>query len=234
MFLRQWLSPKKEEETECRDQLAAMIRDPESAQPAADFEEVMSKCRCLLEKIVMDMPKSFLLEAAERVCHKLQPDSATASEFHQLPAKSNGKNDVPLAVVAVEKLTYSDEQITDDVAETTPSAINGSSTGLLTSHISATKSTKISSVDDMWHPATEWKRGAGRAGGKTPWGTVEEEQVYRGVLAHGVGNWAVIRANFVPNRSNVDIKDKWRTMKRQGRLHTLADKLGPLPASCLY
>jgi len=51
--------------------------------------------------------------------------------------------------------------------------------------------------------------GAGKAGGKIPWSAVEEEQVYCGVLAHGVGNWALIRANFVPNRTNVDIKDNW-------------------------
>ena len=69
--------------------------------------------------------------------------------------------------------------------------------------------------------------------GKVAWSSVEEEQVYQGVLAHGVGNWALIRSEFVPNRTNVDIKDKWRTMKRQQWVSALAAKFGPLPAGCL-
>ena len=38
---------------------------------------------------------------------------------------------------------------------------------------------------------------------------------------------------FVPNRTNVDMKDKWRTMKRQQRVSALAAKFGTLPAGCL-
>jgi len=235
VFGRQWLNPKRAEEMECRDQLAAMINDPQSRKPDADFAEVLLKSRCLLEKIVMDMPRPFLLQAADRVCQELQAMSASAS-VHQLPAKTHRKIDVLPAVVDVETLTDSGDQSVDDDDgdcdgddDDTKTSVSASA-----SHISGSKPTKISSVDDMWRPSTVWKMGAGK-GGKIPWSAVEEEQVYLGVLAHGVGNWAPIRANFVPHRTNVDIKDKWRTMKRQqGRLQILADKLGPLPATCLY
>lgn len=218
MFGRQWLHQKKAEEMKYRDQLAAVLNDPESAKPTADFAEVILKCQCMLGKIVKDMSKPFLLQAAERVCQELEVESESASEsaLHQLPVTSHRENN---------------EQSTDG-DDTTLSVITGSASGLQSS--TGSKTTKISSVDDIWRPSAEWKRGAEKASGKIPWSTVEEELVYQGVLAHGVGNWALIRANFLPNRSNVDIKDKWRTMKRQGRLNTLADKLGPLPANCLY
>ena len=88
----------------------------------------------------------------------------------------------------------------------------------------------ISSVDDIYRPATEWRK---KGKGRLAWSTVEEELVYQGVQAYGVGNWASVCANFVPHRTNVDVKDKWRTMTRQGRLKTLAHKIGPLPVSCL-
>ena len=236
MFDRQWLCQKKADEMTCRDQLAAMINNPESAKPDADFAEVILKCQYMLRKIMMGMSKPFLLQSAEAVCQALESESS-ASQLHQLTVNSPSKNDVPVvppAAVAVEEIADSDEHSTDD-DDTVLLATNGSDSVFQTnaSHISGSKPTKISSVDDLWRPSTEWKKGAGKAVGKIPWSAVEEEQVYRGVLAHGVGNWARIRAKFVPNRSNVDVKDKWRTMKRQGRLQTLADKLGPVPANCL-
>jgi len=227
VFDRQWLRQKKAEEMECRDKLAAVINDPETSKLAADFTEVIFKCQCMIEKIVDDMSKPFILRAAERVCQELRSESASGS--------ASEKNDVPPAVVAKEKLSDSDEQSIDGNSSTM-SVTTGSASALQRSagQFSGHTSTKMSSVDDIWHPSTEWKRGAGKVGAKIPWSTVEEELVYKGVIAHGVGNWALIRANFLPNRSNVDIKDKWRTMKRQGRLQTLADKLGPLLPSCLY
>ena len=54
-------------------------------------------------------------------------------------------------------------------------------------------------------------------------------QVYLAVRKHGVGNWAAIaRECRLPNRTNVDIKDKWRTMKNQSRLRQLRVKFGPV------
>jgi len=80
--------------------------------------------------------------------------------------------------------------------------------------------------DEWWRP--KGKQAKKRVT-KKPWSDLEEELVYKGVKAHGVGNWAQIHANFVRNRTNVDIKDKWRTMVRQGRLGDLAKQYGSLP-----
>jgi len=103
VFGRQWLNPKKAEEIECRDQLAAVINNPESRKPDADFAEVLLKSRCLLEKSD-GHAQAILLQAAETVCQQLQAKSASAS-VHQLPPKSHRKIDVLPAVVDVETLT---------------------------------------------------------------------------------------------------------------------------------
>jgi len=240
VFGRQWLNWKNADETEYRDQLAAMINDPESAKKMnPDFDEVMSKCRGMLEKIMMGMSKPFLVRAAESVCQNVGGDcaelgvSALGAARQQLPMKSASKNDVPsggdAGAVAVEKLA--DGQLSNGAT----SAVQ--STGSATSSVQngASDATHISSEDDIYRPSTEWrKKHTGKAAGKIAWSTVEEELVYKGVLAHGVGNWAAIHDEFVPNRTNVDIKDKWRTMKRQGHLQALANKFGPLPADRLH
>jgi len=80
--------------------------------------------------------------------------------------------------------------------------------------------------DDWFRPST--KR-AKKSGIKKPWSSLEEELVYKGVKQYGIGNWALIHANYLQHRTNIDIKDKWRTMLRQGRLRELARQFGPLP-----
>jgi len=79
---------------------------------------------------------------------------------------------------------------------------------------------------DFYRPST--KRANTRRTRKW-WSDLEEELLYKGVQTHGAGSWALIRANFVTTRSNVDIKDKWRNLQRHGRLKELAKKHGPLP-----
>ena len=241
MFGRQWLKWKNEEELEERDQLEAMINDPESAKSNQDFDTVITKCQAMLEKIMMGISKPFLVRAAERVCQNLKGNctesgpSASEAALEQSQMKSRNNNNVPsdgdTCIAAVENLA--DEQLlngaTSAVQSTTAASV------VPNNHTSASDSTWISSEDDIYKPSTEWrKKGTRKAAGKTAWSTTEEELVYKGVLAHGVGNWALIHDAFVPNRTNVDIKDKWRTMKRQGRLQALAKKFGPLPADCLY
>jgi len=55
--------------------------------------------------------------------------------------------------------------------------------------------------------------------------------VYKAVRKHGVGNWAaVVQECGLTGRTNVNVKDKWRTMKNQGRLRELRVKFGPIPA----
>jgi len=53
--------------------------------------------------------------------------------------------------------------------------------------------------------------------------------VYLAVQKHGVGNWAAVVNEVkgsMPHRTNVDIKDKWRTMEKQGRLRELKIEFG--------
>ena len=51
------------------------------------------------------------------------------------------------------------------------------------------------------------------------WTMKEDELLIYGVSKFGVGRWSEIR-NFlhISGRSSVDLKDRWRTMKRQGRV----------------
>jgi len=238
VFDRQWLLWQNAEDMACRNQLAAIVNDSESPVSSPDFEEVVIKCQGMLGKIMMGMSKPFLMRAAEKVCQNIEAN-CTAPTLNAAQAQSQimsaSENDVPsddVCLDAVEKLA--DGQLSNGAT----SAVQGTGSSIAgqsgSSHPSASVSAHISSEDDIYRPSTEWrKKHMGRAAGKTAWSTVEEELVYKGVLAHGMGNWALIRNEFVPNRTNVDIKDKWRTMKRQGRLQALAAKFGPLPADCL-
>ena len=61
------------------------------------------------------------------------------------------------------------------------------------------------------------------------WTQEEEEAVRRGVASCGQGKWVDIRRKFagvfnVNDRSTVDIKDKWRTLKRQTGGHSTTPK----------
>jgi len=170
------------------------------------------------------------------------------------PVQSPAKNDVlhsnKNCAVTLEKLSEKDEQkypVTKSPAkQSTRSTVATDSTPQTADSVlrsesavkpSTSTSTDMSDVeisdksdsdfdDNWWRPSS--KRAKKRAV-KKPWSTLEEELVYKGVQAHGAGSWALIHANFLTDRSNVDIKDKWRTMIRQGRLRELAHQFGPLP-----
>ena len=75
-------------------------------------------------------------------------------------------------------------------------------------------------------PSCSFKKS--KRGKKSLWGKDEEALVYQGVQFYGVGNWAEIAKKYLPNRTNVDVKDKWRTMSKQNKLAELAKKYGPL------
>ena len=53
-----------------------------------------------------------------------------------------------------------------------------------------------------------------------PFSAAEEEELRKGVALHGNGAWAAIiyagRGIFAAQRTNVDLKDKWRNMVRAG------------------
>ena len=56
------------------------------------------------------------------------------------------------------------------------------------------------------------------------WTTHEELSLYKGVQIHGMGKWALIAADkslHLSHKSGCKLKDKWRTMVKQGRLKEL-------------
>lgn len=65
---------------------------------------------------------------------------------------------------------------------------------------------------------------------RSHWSASEEQQVYLAVQRHGVGNWSAVisEGGLAAWRTSVDIKDKWRTMAKQGRLAELSAKFGPV------
>ncbi|KAL5016926.1 hypothetical protein ScPMuIL_006515 [Solemya velum] len=66
---------------------------------------------------------------------------------------------------------------------------------------------------------SHWKR-------KGAWGQDETEEFYKAVKKYGIGNWALIKEKLCSNRSNVQMKDKWRTIIKNGDVNALACKFG--------
>ena len=47
---------------------------------------------------------------------------------------------------------------------------------------------------------------------------MEMETFYKAVQKHGVGNWRQIQKEGLHHRTNVNLKDKWRTMMKNPEL----------------
>jgi Myb-like DNA-binding domain len=90
----------------------------------------------------------------------------------------------------------------------------------------ATSELSINFEETFTGPSSSFQKS--KRGKKTPWGKDEEVLVYQGVQFYGVGSWAEIARKYLPNRTNVDVKDKWRTMSKQNKLAELAKMYGPL------
>lgn len=60
------------------------------------------------------------------------------------------------------------------------------------------------------------------------WQPEEEEAIYLGVQKYGVGQWRKVADSLGSDRTNVDIKDKWRTMTKQGKLKAYEKLFGPI------
>jgi len=226
IYDRQWTHWRNPEELKLRNKLATIIaNDSLPLQRLPSFNEVIAKCQAFLEKIILTLTKPFLLEVAEQVSLKMEGKNASTSALQQPPAysvveKSPAKHSTKTCVVRVDKLSENGEQRASVESPAKQTAND-------------TESAEISDDDsfdgyddDYWRPSAKHSK---TATVRKVWSADEEELVYKGAQMHGVGNWALIRANFVRHRSNVAIKDKWRTMVGQGRLTVLARKFGPLP-----
>lgn len=60
------------------------------------------------------------------------------------------------------------------------------------------------------------------------WLEEEEELIYRGAKMYGVGNWAAIAKNMVVHRSEVEVRDKWKAMIKQGKVDKYVREIGPV------
>lgn len=60
------------------------------------------------------------------------------------------------------------------------------------------------------------------------WTPEEEERIYLGAQKYGVGQWKQVASFLGSNRTNVDVKDKWRTMTKQGILKVYEKRFGPV------
>ncbi|XP_055997541.1 telomeric repeat-binding factor 1-like [Ostrea edulis] len=61
-----------------------------------------------------------------------------------------------------------------------------------------------------------------------PWLDAEVNDFYRCVQIHGVGNWNKIKDAMNTSRSNVHLKDKWRTIMKSREIDRLRRKFGPV------
>lgn len=63
---------------------------------------------------------------------------------------------------------------------------------------------------------------------RIPWTREQEEEFYLAVKRKGFGNWAEIRDYISFQRTNINLKDKWRQFYRSGKIEWLAEKFGKI------
>ncbi|XP_061182545.1 telomeric repeat-binding factor 2-like [Saccostrea echinata] len=63
---------------------------------------------------------------------------------------------------------------------------------------------------------------------RKPWLEAEVNDFYQGVQIFGVGNWSQIRDAMKTSRTNVQLKDKWRTILKTGEIKRLEKEFGDL------
>lgn len=58
---------------------------------------------------------------------------------------------------------------------------------------------------------------------RTKWTKNEEDSLFESVKKFGIGTWVrIVETGVLPGRSNVDLKDKWRSMvKKEERARKL-------------
>ncbi|XP_062581323.1 telomeric repeat-binding factor 2-like [Saccostrea cucullata] len=63
---------------------------------------------------------------------------------------------------------------------------------------------------------------------RNPWLEAEVNDFYQGVQIFGVGNWSQIKDAMKTSRTNVQLKDKWRTILKTGEITRLEKEFGHL------
>lgn len=63
---------------------------------------------------------------------------------------------------------------------------------------------------------------------RVPWSPAEERKLYEAVRRWRIGNWSAMCIDF-QDRTNVNLKDKWRNMVKCGRVRELANQFGHDP-----
>lgn len=61
---------------------------------------------------------------------------------------------------------------------------------------------------------------------RNPWELEETEEFYQAVIECGVGAWKDVRMLTQTERTNVQLKDKWRTINKTGEIKRLEKKFG--------
>ncbi|GLD93167.1 hypothetical protein PINS_up001759 [Pythium insidiosum] len=95
-----------------------------------------------------------------------------------------------------------------------------------TRHRSDTLSSQSSVQGEKGLHAPTVRRGTGQRRVTVRWTRDEEDLLVRGVQQYGEGHWAHIlelgRGIFLPHRTNVDLKDKWKNLSKQGMQQLIA------------
>ena len=62
-----------------------------------------------------------------------------------------------------------------------------------------------------------------------PWTDDETERLYLATQSIGIGKWAYIKDRAkLTNRTSVNVKDRWRTIVKNGQVKLLGAKFGPV------
>lgn len=61
---------------------------------------------------------------------------------------------------------------------------------------------------------------------RNPWLEAEVNEFYQAVQIFGIGNWSRIKVAMRTYRTNVQLKDKWRTILKTGEINRLKKLFG--------
>jgi hypothetical protein len=252
VYNRLWLNSNNSLEKDVKKWLHKVITlrlSPTDINTKSPFINLLTAARSLLSATSSQLPDSYLLQLALAQPNSIELSSTnvilSADSLTKIAQRigscggSSAGSDVSFKkdvcsilssdqhqqqfVVQLEaarrtKLWDSQSILTDD------KVISGASLLTINSY-----SSDIDANTDVAVPIKTKHRKSRRA-----WTAAEEEKVYVAVQKYGIGHWSqLVKHRTVPHRSSIDIKDKWRTMLKNGRLDQLSTQFGPLrPKTC--